>query len=162
MPIIFNGRSAIEHRHGTSQVKRHKKLWGGRFVQPARPIRSKRLPLPSLSMRGFTATTSCGSIAHAKMLAQQRIIPRSDAPKIVRGLARIQREIDERQVCFFSGGRRHSHEHRTAVDREDRSPPAANCTRRAAATIKSLWICGCFCAMRWRDHRRSRHACNAS
>ena len=34
-----------------------------------------------------------GSIAHAKMLGKQRIIPLRDAQKIVRGLAAIEREI---------------------------------------------------------------------
>jgi argininosuccinate lyase len=42
-----------------------------------------------------------GSIAHAKMLARQRIIPKRDAQKIVRGLKAIQGEID-RGVFSFS------------------------------------------------------------
>jgi len=41
-----------------------------------------------------------GSIAHAKMLAKQRIIPSRDARKIVRGLETIQREIDSGKFAF--------------------------------------------------------------
>ena len=41
-----------------------------------------------------------GSIAHAKMLAKQRIIPASDARKIVRGLQAVEREIDSGKFVF--------------------------------------------------------------
>jgi argininosuccinate lyase len=43
-----------------------------------------------------------GSIAHAKMLARQRIIPTRDAQKIVRGLKAIQGEIDRGVFAFSS------------------------------------------------------------
>ena len=43
-----------------------------------------------------------GSIAHAKMLARQRIIPSRDARKIVRGLKTIEREIDRGKFVFSS------------------------------------------------------------
>jgi argininosuccinate lyase len=41
-----------------------------------------------------------GSIAHAKMLAKQRIIPARDGRKIVRGLQTIEREIDNGKFAF--------------------------------------------------------------
>jgi len=41
-----------------------------------------------------------GSIAHAKMLARQRIIPARDARKIVRGLKTIEQEIDRGKFVF--------------------------------------------------------------
>jgi len=41
-----------------------------------------------------------GSIAHAKMLAKQRIIPARDGRKIVRGLEAIRREIDGGKFKF--------------------------------------------------------------
>jgi argininosuccinate lyase len=41
-----------------------------------------------------------GSIAHAKMLAKQRIISSSDAGKIVRGLQAIEREIENGKFAF--------------------------------------------------------------
>jgi argininosuccinate lyase len=43
-----------------------------------------------------------GSIAHAKMLARQRIISARDAQKIVRGLKSIEREIDRGKFVFSS------------------------------------------------------------
>ena len=75
------------------------KLWGGRF-------RSETAD----SVVAFTASIAVdsrlyrhdimGSIAHAKMLAKQRIIPSRDARKIVRGLETIQREIDSGKFAF--------------------------------------------------------------
>ena len=76
------------------------KLWGGRFAAAT-----------AGSVEAFTASVDvdrrlyrhdiAGSIAHARMLARQRIIPARDAQKIVRGLKSIQREI-ERGVFHFS------------------------------------------------------------
>jgi argininosuccinate lyase len=43
-----------------------------------------------------------GSIAHAKMLARQRIIPARDARKIVRGLKTIEQELDRGKFVFSS------------------------------------------------------------
>src|SRR6478672_10539411 len=83
-----------------AEVKAKKpKLWGGRFV--ANTVDS---------VESFTASIEIdarlyrhdimGSIAHAKMLAKQRIIPAGDARKIIRGLQTIQREIDGRKFQF--------------------------------------------------------------
>lgn len=76
-----------------------KKLWGGRFA-------SKTVD----SVEAFTASIAVdarlyrhdimGSIAHAKMLAKQRIIPARDGRKIVRGLQTIEREIDNGKFAF--------------------------------------------------------------
>ncbi len=75
------------------------KLWGGRFATGTAD-----------SVEAFTASIEVdarlyrhdimGSIAHAKMLAKQRIITAGDARKIVRGLNKVQREIDERKFKF--------------------------------------------------------------
>ena len=75
------------------------KLWGGRFTSGTAP-----------SVEAFTASIDIdarlyrhdirGSIAHAKMLAKQRIIPASDARKIVRGLQSVEREIDSGKFAF--------------------------------------------------------------
>jgi argininosuccinate lyase len=75
------------------------KLWGGRFATGTAD-----------SVEAFTASIEIdarlyrhdimGSIAHAKMLAKQRIIPAGDARKIIRGLQTIQREIDGRKFQF--------------------------------------------------------------
>ncbi|HEX2226623.1 MAG TPA: argininosuccinate lyase [Candidatus Binatia bacterium] len=78
-----------------------KKLWGGRFGTNT-----------AASVEAFTSSIDvdrrlyrhdiAGSIAHAKMLARQRIIPARDARRIVSGLKAIQSEI-ERGVFPFSG-----------------------------------------------------------
>lgn len=75
------------------------KLWGGRFADAT-----------ARSVEAFTASIDVdvrlyrhdirGSIAHARMLAKQRIIPASDARKIVRGLQAIEREIDGGKFKF--------------------------------------------------------------
>jgi len=82
-------------------VARGRKLWGGRFAAGTAD-----------SVEAFTASIDvdvrlyrhdiAGSIAHAKMLARQRIIPARDARKIVRGLKRIEREIDSGKFVFSS------------------------------------------------------------
>ena len=69
------------------------KLWGGRFAAPMTD-----------SVEAFTASIGVdsrlyrhdidGSIAHARMLARQRIISSKEAQKIVRGLKAIRREIE--------------------------------------------------------------------
>ena len=80
---------------------RGRKLWGGRFASGT-----------ASSVEAFTASIDvdsrlyrhdiAGSIAHAKMLARQRIIPARDARKIVRGLKTIEQEIDRGRFVFSS------------------------------------------------------------
>ncbi|HEU4343010.1 MAG TPA: argininosuccinate lyase [Candidatus Binatia bacterium] len=75
------------------------KLWGGRFASQTAP-----------SVEAFTASIDVdsrlyrhdirGSIAHARMLAKQRIISARDARKIVRGLKAIEREIESGRFVF--------------------------------------------------------------
>jgi argininosuccinate lyase len=75
------------------------KLWGGRFAAAT-----------AASVEAFTASVAVdrrlyrhdimGSIAHAKMLAKQRIISRRDASKIVAGLRAIQGEIENGRFVF--------------------------------------------------------------
>ncbi len=76
-----------------------KKLWGGRFAATTAD-----------SVERFTASIAVdarlyrhdimGSIAHAQMLAKQRIIPQADSRKIIRGLEKIRREIDGGKFNF--------------------------------------------------------------
>jgi argininosuccinate lyase len=80
--------------------KKSSKLWGGRFASAT-----------AESVEAFTASIDvdqrlyrhdiAGSIAHARMLARQGVIPARDARKIVRGLKAIQNEI-ESGVFFFT------------------------------------------------------------
>ncbi len=79
--------------------KQKRKLWGGRFAGGT-----------AESVEAFTASVSVdsrlyrhdimGSIAHAKMLAKQRIISRRDGQRIVRGLKTVEREIDAGKFVF--------------------------------------------------------------
>jgi argininosuccinate lyase len=76
-----------------------KKLWGGRFAVAT-----------AGSVEAFTASIDvdsrlyrhdiAGSIAHARMLARQRIISPREARRIVAGLEAIRREIDEGKFRF--------------------------------------------------------------
>jgi argininosuccinate lyase len=85
-------------KHSTNDKS---KLWGGRFTASTAD-----------SVVAFTASIDvdsrlyrhdiAGSIAHAKMLARQRIIPARDAQKIVRGLKAVQREIEAGKFVFSS------------------------------------------------------------
>jgi len=80
-------------------VARDKKLWGGRFAGRT-----------AGSVEAFTASIDvdkrlyrhdiAGSIAHARMLAKQRIISQREARRIARGLEAIQREIEEGKFRF--------------------------------------------------------------
>jgi len=86
-------------RNLKSARSKRKKLWGGRFASDTAD-----------SVEAFTASIAIdvrlyrqdiqGSIAHARMLAKQRIIPARDAQKIVRGLETIRREIDNGRFAF--------------------------------------------------------------
>jgi argininosuccinate lyase len=79
--------------------KSNKKLWGGRFSGGTAD-----------SVEAFTASVAVdarlyhhdimGSIAHAKMLGKQGIIPLRDSQKIVRCLAQIEREIESGKFVF--------------------------------------------------------------
>jgi argininosuccinate lyase len=82
-------------------LARGRKLWDGRFAAGTAD-----------SVEAFTASIDvdsrlyrhdiAGSIAHAKMLARQRIIPARDARKIVRGLKTIEQEIEKGKFVFSS------------------------------------------------------------
>ncbi len=83
-----------------AKVKAKKpKLWGGRFTRGT-----------AATVEAFTASIDIdarlyrqdilGSIAHAKMLAKQRIISAADGRKIVRGLQAVEREIAAGKFAF--------------------------------------------------------------
>ena len=74
-------------------MPKKKQLWSGRFREPVDPL-----------VKEFTASISfdrrlapfdiAGSLAHARMLGARRILSRRDVAAIVRGLARVRREIE--------------------------------------------------------------------
>ncbi len=75
------------------------KLWGGRFDKPVDKTAEEFGASISFDRRLYREDVA-GSIAHARMLARQGIIPAEDAEKIVAGLERIRERIDKGQFEF--------------------------------------------------------------
>jgi len=72
---------------------RARKTWGSRFEGATDPlVEAYTLSLPV--DRRLWREEIAASIAHARMLGRQRIIPRADARAIVRGLEDVRREIE--------------------------------------------------------------------
>ncbi|MCH8994925.1 MAG: argininosuccinate lyase [Chloroflexi bacterium] len=72
---------------------RPRKTWGGRFRQATHPlVEAYTLSLPV--DRRLWREEIAASVAHARMLGRQRIIPRADASAIVRGLREIGHELE--------------------------------------------------------------------
>jgi len=76
-----------------------KKLWAGRFREKTSKIADSFTESISFDYRLWTYDIQ-GSIAHAKMLGKQGIIPRKDSEKIVWGLEEIAKEIAARKFIF--------------------------------------------------------------
>lgn len=76
-----------------------KKLWGGRFQEKTAGIVEQYTESISFDKRLWKYDIE-GSIAHAKMLSKQRIIPKKDADKIVKGLKDIYKEIESGRFKF--------------------------------------------------------------
>ena len=71
-----------------------KKLWGGRFSEGTDEFVEEFTESVSFD-KNLALYDIRGSIAHAKMLGKQRIIPQEDAEKIIKGLEEIKKEIQE-------------------------------------------------------------------
>ena len=71
-----------------------KKLWGGRFSESTDAFVEEFTESVSFD-KELALYDIQGSIAHAKMLGKQGIIPEEDAEKIVKGLEEIKKEIEE-------------------------------------------------------------------
>lgn len=76
-----------------------KKPWAGRFTQKTAEIVEKYTESISFDKRLWKYDIE-GSIAHAKMLSKQRIIPKKDADKIIKALKEIYREIEDGRFEF--------------------------------------------------------------
>jgi argininosuccinate lyase len=76
-----------------------KKLWGGRFASDTADFAEAFTASIAVDARLYRHDI-LGSIAHARMLAKQDIIPARDAQKIIRGLETIRREIDNGKFAF--------------------------------------------------------------
>ncbi len=81
-------------------MAREKKLWAGRFKGGTVPSVESFTSSIAVDQRLYRHDIA-GSIAHAKMLARQRIITAAEGKKIVRGLQLIEKEI-ARGAAHFS------------------------------------------------------------
>jgi argininosuccinate lyase len=87
-------RGGTHRRGGAAARKRPAKTWGSRFQGGTHPLaEAYTLSLPV--DRRLWREEIAASIAHARMLGRQRIIPQGDARAIVRGLQQIEREIEQ-------------------------------------------------------------------
>ncbi len=75
-------------------MKEEKKLWGGRFSESTDSFVEEFTESVSFD-KELALYDIKGSIAHAKMLGKQGIIPKEEAEKIIKGLQEIQTEIQE-------------------------------------------------------------------
>ncbi len=88
MPPKKSGRKPARK----SAKKSGGKTWGGRFAGSTHPLADAYSVSVDIDRRLWQEEIAA-SIAHARMLGRQRIIPRADANAIVRGLREIGREI---------------------------------------------------------------------
>jgi argininosuccinate lyase len=75
------------------------KPWSGRFAKKTNPLVDVYTGSLDIDATLYSYDIRV-SIAHARMLGRQRIIPRADADAIVRGLGEIEREIERGEFEF--------------------------------------------------------------
>ncbi|NVN92641.1 MAG: argininosuccinate lyase [Desulfuromonadales bacterium] len=75
------------------------KLWGGRFTQPTDAFVEEFTASIQFDKRLYHQDIR-GSIAHARMLGKQGIIPQSDVEAIIEGLQQILQQIEEGTFDF--------------------------------------------------------------
>ena len=75
------------------------KPWSGRFIKKTNPLVDAYTGSLDVDATLYSYDIRA-SIAHARMLARRRIIPRADADAIVRGLREIEREIERGEFPF--------------------------------------------------------------
>lgn len=76
-----------------------KKLWGGRFSKKSN-ITADQFSFSISYDHRLSKHDIEGSIAHAKMLGECRIIPKNDAKKIVDGLTRLRKQVVSGQFKY--------------------------------------------------------------
>src|SRR5688572_28382419 len=75
------------------------KLWGGRFSEDTSPMVDAFTSSLAVDRR-IALQDVRGSIAHARMLAHQGIIPAADGEEIIAGLTHIREEIEQETFRF--------------------------------------------------------------
>jgi argininosuccinate lyase len=76
-----------------------KKAWGGRFQEPTAQSVEKFTASIHYDQRLYQCDIE-GSIAHAAMLARQKIIAKTEADKIISALKAIGRDIEQGKIVF--------------------------------------------------------------
>ncbi len=79
--------------------KSTQKLWGGRFSAPTDELVEEFTASINFDRRLY-AEDIAGSIAHAKMLGLQKIIPATDVQPLIDGLEQIRNEIESGEFAF--------------------------------------------------------------
>ena len=74
-------------------------MWGGHYAGGPASAFAAINPSITLDKRLYAQDIE-GSLAHARMLARQKIISASDAKKIEQGLKQIRREIESGKFTF--------------------------------------------------------------
>ncbi|MGB4598790.1 MAG: argininosuccinate lyase [Trichlorobacter sp.] len=80
----------------------HDKLWGGRFTQPTDKFVEEFTASIEFDKRLYHQDIR-GSLAHARMLGRQGIIPHEDVDKIVQGLKDVLEQIESGTFDFSIG-----------------------------------------------------------
>jgi len=81
------------------KTKKSNTMWGGRFEDKPDALLDQINASISIDQRLWRQDIA-GSIAHCEMLAKKDIIPKSDAQKILKGLAQIEKEIESGAFVF--------------------------------------------------------------
>ena len=79
--------------------KSAQKLWGGRFSAPTDELVEEFTASINFDRRLY-AEDIAGSIAHARMLGRQKIIPATDVQPLIDGLEQIRNEIESGEFEF--------------------------------------------------------------
>ena len=103
--------------HGTMTDDNHKALWSGRFADGP-DAAAVEFETSIFVDERMALDDIAGSIAHATMLGEQKIIPKADAVKIVTGLKQIQKDLQSgKRTVDYSAEDIHSFIEATLTDR---------------------------------------------
>src|SRR5262245_20347508 len=131
-------------------MKKRKAVWGGRFK--GGPADSLRAIGDSLRFDDRLAPEDIGaSIAHARMLGKQRIIPKRDSAAIVRELTRMKSQIESGKLRVEGDDEDvHSWIERTLTERIGAAGKKVHTARsrndqvatafRSWVTLRALWL----------------------
>ena len=103
----------------TSQLHKKGEAWSARFSEPMSEL-VKRYTSSVFFDKRLALVDIEGSLAHASMLAAQKIIGADDLAAIQRGMAQIKGEIERGEFEWQARSGRRAPEHRSAPDGADR------------------------------------------